>query len=1086
MTSESNIQRLFIARHDRGRRPKTRQISDNSFLLLLPTGYEVKNILKIKAEIFPSRGQMIVSYIPEAKHTEELLELLRLRASSPLVNVVPPPHRKTPAHPDYTKSSLLTGHLLSDEEEELANGYRYIISHMHTIYTAGMTKSLKSESDDAIIQALPFLESLDVPSPIWEERAKNLLVEEQKVLQELTKEIRGGFSFLSFHVNHIIKGSEFEKLVIAAMNFAINRSQLIRRCHQVAYDVNVERFSQADSIISLLEAWLKDPKNVDNDSFRINSHYMTRTRKHPMQCLDDFGEKFFRKVIEHHHSGENLYTRAVISRSLVIVYFLQGFISVWDECLLNGHLETMKGVLPAFPNIIDRLRENMLRGSCPRESHPEAKRGAKLLLEGVEESIPKNQGSKSPSSPTNGMEDVEMLDVGLPSDHSSQTIVRDEEISKGAKARKIQKKNRKRTEKRRLERMNRPRIGQVENEEPVQELKQEDKATLAQPSQTLLDDLSVDNKSEIVSIILEEKGEKELSPVPAISKARAKKEKRKARKLELELLSKSSETKGADEQESLITSTVGAESTLTTTVVETEKESPVKELTEAEFLNPSTPAKKANMTRRRKSKATEEEKAESPASSSESKLGKTSEAETEKLVKAEPEYYDDPEALQKAIEASTREEAAWTRVEAAQKQSNKESSPPLKTLRGGFNAVFRKDSPAMTRPQAPRAQNVVKIRPKHVPSPREQRQVSPKAAAPKVLAHEKKASVNVEPKSTAIKKENKRPHGKASRKTERKPQVPVFDSQEEFPSLGTPQIGNSPSISNGKTKEALSSIGDASVSEQQPTQTVSIPEAASRSEKILKDRMNEGIQEIEDQMQVTIQQSNAPWIEIQAPNTVSVVEPTDENDKTPRVVIPAVKATSIRPQAILKSTEKLETDTSPEKTNSRRSSILLPEDKITFNALTKKERKTQRAAANADKPKLSIKERVALRRLSIENKSEELVITEKNKNTESKVGERVLQKVESELQSCQEKDMMNENNEQDALDDIPQQSIPKFYDENKIRENQSDEIVISDRSDEGNYDIIAFGSASFVLSPNSSHKEVAKDDGQEKPEIVSE
>ncbi|KAF3915012.1 hypothetical protein AA313_de0208533 [Arthrobotrys entomopaga] len=460
MTSESNTQRLFIARHDRGRRPKTKQISDGSFLLLLPTGYEVKNILKIKTEIFPPKGEIIVSYISEAKHTEELLELVRLRASSPLVTVIPPPHRKLPPH-DLTRSPFLVNHLLDDEEEELANGYRFVISHMHTIYTTAMTKFMKAESGDGVTQALPFIESLDVPSPIWEERAKNLLIEEQKVLQELMKEIRGGFGFLSFQVSHCMKGPELEKLVVAAMNVAVNRSQLIRRCHQVAYDLDIERYAQSDSILHLLDAWLEPPKSVDYDSFRLDSRFITHTKKHPMQCLDDFGEKFFRKIIDHHHSGEALYTRAVLSRSLVTVYFLQGFISVWDECLLNGHLETMKGVLPYYPNIIDRLRENMLRGSCPRESHPEMKQKAKLLLEGVEEIIPKNQGAQSRSAPaSNDAEDVEMLDVGPPSDRSSRTIIQDEEGLKDAKARKLQKKNRKRTEKRRIERMNRPRTGQ--------------------------------------------------------------------------------------------------------------------------------------------------------------------------------------------------------------------------------------------------------------------------------------------------------------------------------------------------------------------------------------------------------------------------------------------------------------------------------------------------------------------------------------------------------------------------------------------------------------------------------------------------
>ncbi|KAF3915016.1 hypothetical protein AA313_de0209368 [Arthrobotrys entomopaga] len=489
------------------------------------------------------------------------------------------------------------------------------------------------------------------------------------------------------------------------------------------------------------------------------------------------------------------------------------------------------------------------------------------------------------------------------------------------------------------------------------------------------------------------------------------------------------------------------------------------------------------MPRRRKSKATEDKKAVVANSSPESKSGKTPETETEQqVVKPEPEYYDDPEALQKAIEASTREEAAWTRVEPVQKQSHKQSSPPYRTQKGGFNAVFRTDSPVSTRPQVPKGQNVVKIRPKQVPVQRGQRRAAPRSAAPKNRTPEKKVQGNIDPKPATIKKENKRPQGKIGRTGVRKTPVPVFDSPEEFPSLGTPQLRNSPSISNDK-KLTPSPTGNISVPDPQPIKAAGTPELSSPCAKPSRDRKNEASQETKSRTQIPVKQSCAPGIMVEDPTTVSLLEPSNEDDKTPRVVIPAIKATPIRPQETVKSNEQPETDTSPQTASSKQSSVLLLEDKIKFKALTKKERKAQRAAANANKPKLSIKERVALRRQSIGNKSEEPVATETNKDTESKVEKEVAQHEESELPSCKQKEITNNDNKEDA---IPSQSTPEIHDENKIRESENDEIVISDRSDAGNYDLIAFGNASFVLSPNCSQKEVVGENSQEKPENESE
>ncbi|KAF3911492.1 hypothetical protein ABW20_dc0106962 [Dactylellina cionopaga] len=448
--AESATYKLILARHSRGNRPRTKQLAEDTFLMLLPPGYEMNNKLKLKGNILPHGGQFIVSYMTNPKQTDELLELIRLRSCSPLVNAIAPADRRIPpSYDDHVGNLKFVDDILDEESEDNAGGYRCVISHMHSIFTTALTKYINAEPSDERIYGMPYLETLGRSSPIWEERAKKLLLEEQKVLQELVKEVKGGINFIHFHISRMVKVCHFEKLVMAAMMDAIARSPIVRAYHMIAYDVNIERYVHGipgEALLPQLGSWIKSPNSTDTDSFRINSHYVTQTQKHPMQCLDDLGEKFFRKLIDTFQSGEVLYTRAVLCRSLLITYFFQSFISVWDDCLLNGHLESMKGVIPAYPKIHDRLRETMTRGSCPRESHPEMKTISKLLIDayGEEEAIITTSRPAISSSV-----DVEMVDAGPLSDRSSATIIQDEDSSlqqvrktsskKSKKAKKAQK-----------------------------------------------------------------------------------------------------------------------------------------------------------------------------------------------------------------------------------------------------------------------------------------------------------------------------------------------------------------------------------------------------------------------------------------------------------------------------------------------------------------------------------------------------------------------------------------------------------------------------------------------------------------------
>ncbi|KAK6359399.1 hypothetical protein TWF696_000559 [Orbilia brochopaga] len=454
--------RLVIARSNKHNQLRTKPIDDHTFLMQLPKDYELTKKITVDGKIIPSHGDFIVYYIDDPKQTEELLELVQLRASSPITNALFPTTRALPPPPpeENLENLKFMENMLDEEDEDNTTGYRHVIIHMHSMITNSLSSFVNGDGTEDKKPGIQFLESLGRPSPFWEERAKDLLIEEQRVLQELVKEIRGGWSFFRFHVSSKIRVGDYERLVVAAMAEAI-KSPSMKAYHMIAYDVNIEHYVHGrpgEYLLPQMEHWILPPKSLDNDSFRIDSHWVTRSRKHPMQCLDELGERFFRKIIDTNQSGEILYTRAVLCRSLLITYFFQSFLNVWDDCLLNGHLEAMRGVIPPFPKIMDRLREHTRRGSCPREGRPELRTTPKLLTMGED-------GAKNADFRTDTQqlvarvtdaepEDVEMVDAEAVSDHSSDTIIGESKAQQAQSASKPSKKSKKgkRADKRRLAR----------------------------------------------------------------------------------------------------------------------------------------------------------------------------------------------------------------------------------------------------------------------------------------------------------------------------------------------------------------------------------------------------------------------------------------------------------------------------------------------------------------------------------------------------------------------------------------------------------------------------------------------------------
>ncbi|KAK6345516.1 hypothetical protein TWF718_007430 [Orbilia javanica] len=429
-----HLQQLIIARAEGGTRPKTRRIAKDVMLMHLPPGYELNNKLKLNNSLLPGFGELSVLYIDDPKHATELIELIRLRAESPLVNSIPPKRREKPLppHNEHPGNIKYISDFLDEEEEAQASQYRHVMSRIHEVIITGLLKYISSDPSHDKTGVLAYLQNLGRASPVWEERAKRLLLEEHQVLQDMMKEIQGGWPFLQhFLSSNMITAAQWERLIVTAMAETVSKSPVLRDYHMVVYDVSIDHFVHGkvgETLLSSLEAWKCPIDSVGPDSFRINSPFMT-SRKHPMQRLDELGEKFFRKLTNTHQSGETLYTRAVLCRSLLTTYFFQSFVSVWDDCILNGHLQGLKGLVPVVPKIIDRLRDYMAHGSCPRESHPEVRNTTKKSVQKEDKdvsSIMTSKGHRILVVQASLTEDVEMVDASPLSDDSSETIIQQE------------------------------------------------------------------------------------------------------------------------------------------------------------------------------------------------------------------------------------------------------------------------------------------------------------------------------------------------------------------------------------------------------------------------------------------------------------------------------------------------------------------------------------------------------------------------------------------------------------------------------------------------------------------------------------
>ncbi|KAF3291016.1 hypothetical protein TWF970_000269 [Orbilia oligospora] len=751
------LQQLIIARSQGGTRPKTRRIADDVILMHLPPGYELNNKLKFNNSLLPVYGELSVLYIDDPKHATELIELVRLRATSPLINSIPPKRRAKPLppHSEHAENIQYICDFLGEEEENQASQYRHVMGRIHEVIISGLLKYVSSEPSNDKTKVLAYLQNLGRASPVWEERVKKLLLEEHKVLQDMIKEIQGGWPFLQhFLSSNMITANQWERLVITAMAETVRKSPVLRDYHMVVYDVSIDHFIHGkvgETLLTSLDAWKCDVESINCDSFRINSPFMT-SRKHPMQRLDELGEKFFRKLTNTYQSGELLYTRAVLCRSILTTYFFQAFISVWDDCVLNGHLQGLKGLVPVYPKIMDRLRDHMAHGTCPRESHPGTRR---KLAQGDADDIP----CILPPKPSRILvvqaavsEDVEMVDADPLSDSSSETIIQQDESrpSVAPSTSKEEERRRKRRDRRkqvrkatlitieqkptqgssatggplvtRIERLEFPSGGPIEvldaTSTPSQMIKTPDETktskdinTINLETQPLISSRSisrVEDEPKHLGLFLEVLNGGSEHPnliLTLVFITSAKKERRKARAANVAAL-QAEQTSPRVEQNATVSPPV-KETTPTGNSKPTEKAEEIKlsntgvPLQSIGELTKTVHQKQENKMPRRRKTTTQVVPRTVPgaivigptaqqAVQTDQPAASKSQASTPS--KPDSDLYDDPEAIAAGIKASEEEESSWTKVGGKKPEISKTAkfmeSKGLRNLGHGHNAVF--------------------------------------------------------------------------------------------------------------------------------------------------------------------------------------------------------------------------------------------------------------------------------------------------------------------------------------------------------------------------------------------------------------
>ncbi|KAJ6260245.1 hypothetical protein Dda_4469 [Drechslerella dactyloides] len=825
--------KLVMAKCDKSDRLRIKIIADDTYFMLLPLEYEMTNKIIINGGLIPANGDFVAYYIDDPKHTHEILELAKLRSSSPLPSTIFPISRVLPPPPEEQFDNLkFMENFFDDEDEDNITSYRHVISHMHGLITNSFNSVVNSDGGDDNKFSLSFLKDLGRPSPIWEERAKDLLIQEQRVLQELVKEIRGGWDFFIFHVSRKIRVGDYERLVVAAMMEALEKSSAIKAYHMIAYDVNVEYYvhgAPGEYLLQQMDPWIQPPKSLDNDSFRIDSPYATRLRKHPMQCLDDLGEKFFRKIIDSHQSGEVLYTRAVLCRSLLITYFFQSFLSVWDDCLSNGHLhlEAMNVAVPVYPKIMDRLKE--------RTRQDEVMRSCRLLIMGpaedeAEAAVPETITQLSAPQLTGSvLEDVEMVDAAAMSEQSSGTITGESKAQQSEPVDKTSKKTKKakRSDKRKLARSRQtpPTATQPEaadqTEEPAQAVEAiavdamltDEPATLvtiddateagaSQADEEMIDAMRFGSLSLLHDLAVKQEDSVEEPSVVVTS-------------TESNVEAQNGEGKKTQSQETAQSQEV---SSTTAPVSKSKAAKPALEL--PDFYE--KPSKK--MARRRKNKKSSGESKSVPGSqplqspipgASEPTSSPSCEPEEPEVPPKSPPkeaLYDNEEEMKLALEASCNEPSSWTMVSNKRgiKNDNKQNVAPPRHHHPA--AMFPR------RPYQPReGRGNIRILPKAMPVPSSSTSTAPTSppvhpvpvgsTAPAAPVTPPKTAAPAPPKKEEPRgqekpqgqqkpqgqekprgQENKRPAPRKTPKQKKQQRLPVLSDVVEFPSLAQSSV----------------------------------------------------------------------------------------------------------------------------------------------------------------------------------------------------------------------------------------------------------------------------------------------------------
>ncbi|KAF3933320.1 hypothetical protein ABW19_dt0201509 [Dactylella cylindrospora] len=947
---------ITIARWNRGAGPRTKILSPNRVLVLVLDGYEISNKIPVDVSMLPKRGDITVSWLEDPSQTEEVLNVIRLRSKLTPVGTIAHGTPTAGYLHEYNADNMKFMSMCINGDRN--TNYRHVIWKLHDVITGNLNGYLSSENEADKKGAMIYLQQLGRPSPLWEEQTRALLIEEQNVLQAMIKQIRGGLAYVKFHISNKIRSGHFEKLVSLAIAGARDKNKLLEQCYYVSYDVDIEHYIHGppgETLLAQLEAWAQPPLGTDDDSFRIDSNFMTNFRKHPMQRLDELGERFFRGFIESNQSGEVLYTRAVLCRSLLITTFFQTFLEIWDDCLLNGHLKGLDGLVPIIPKLTERIKCNTMgirsigkisppirfvslsnEASCEDSGSDEASRS--------QPDVPRNP------SPVETSIDVEMVDAGPLSDLSSDTVIHDEKAVMLPVAAMVPAKKTKsatRAEKRRNARKTRQNVAvnaelnveSIINIQVDEESSKENRAGLnsiiQERSQSLLGDLGIgieklaERPIDANSLTLQSGQQINISrPIfdeeaapnsKVVSKSMAKRLRRKARAAATKSPANTVEELSVPQQSAC---------------------SPKSdESAEAELEQKMSP------------KQEEHTKIHENASSGVStppvvsvQVASTSEE------KANDNGYNEEEAIQQAVEASM--EDAWKVVE---RKPKKVLPPPKPTRRGrGRGGLKHNNAHGQIIPRQTGAG-----RPGEAAASKTKGHAITGGSTPSTL----NSSHSPFQRSQGSKRGSKR--SSAYAKAANSQRLPVLHDLEEFPTLEATTEKIVARRGSNNSTERLAKTVESALTPMPPVDEADAGKA----------RSPDGKQNLNDKESVHAC-PDAPIPETEPMDQAVSAERTD-SQLTPQSTEPLTVAqnnnvVTEKGEAINPAIEVPDTKA--------RASIVILEDKINFKSLTKKERRAaakKAAEGEGHTPKLSAKERIAIKRLSAKAKAKDLKSAEK-------------------------------------------------------------------------------------------------------------